>query len=265
MARLRRAADRLAAGLYALYGWCVLLLVAVPTWLLVAVLPVADWRWAVVRWFSRTLFWATGVPITVHGRENLPAAGTPYIIVSNHMSYLDSPVLTATLPGPYSFVAKAELLDQFVPRVFLKRIGTEFVERFDARKGVEDAKRIADIASSGRPLLYFAEGTLTRMPGLLPFHMGAFQTAVEAGLPVIPIAIRGTRSILRDQSAFPRRGAVSLVIDRPIDPASLTAGAGDDTWTRAIRLRDADAGAHPQALRGSRTWAMSGRSPSWRG
>ena len=78
----------------------------------------------------------------------------------------------------------------------------------------------------------FAEGTLQRMPGLLPFQMGAFVTAAEAEIPVLPITLRGTRNKLRGGSWFPRKGAVSIVISKPIM-------AKRKDWNGAVKLRDA--------------------------
>ena len=80
-------------------------------------------------------------------------------------------------------------------------------------------------------LLFFAEGTLQRMPGLLPFQMGAFVTAAQAGIPVVPLTLRGTRNKLRGGSWFPRTGSVSLLVGQPVMPA------GKD-WNEVVKLRD---------------------------
>jgi len=157
----------------------------------------------------------------VHGLENLPPPDTTCVFASNHASYLDGYVLIAALPRQFSFIAKAELLDKFSVSVMLRRLGTEFVNRFDREKSVADASRIVNRARAGRSLMFFAEGTFMRMPGLLPFRMGAFETAVKADLPVVPIAIRGTRSMLRSESWFPRRGAIHVAIGPQISPQPL--------------------------------------------
>ena len=235
--RLRRTLRGFGALAFAAHGWMALLVLALPTWLVVAGLPREPWRWAVIRGALKVLAGATGTPLAVGGRENLPPPGEPCVYVSNHASYLDGCVMVAALPGVFSFVAKAELMGNFVPRIFLGRIGTRFVERFDRRQGIDDARRIAAAARGGRPLLYFAEGTFTRMPGLLPFQMGAFTAAAEAGVPVVPITIRGTRSMLRDVSGFPRPGAITVVIDAPIAPEA-TEGEKADAWAAAVKLRD---------------------------
>ena len=69
---------------------------------------------------------------------------------------------------------------------------------------------------AGEALVVFAEGTLTRAPGLLPFHLGGFLAAATAGVPTVPMAIRGTRSALRDGEWFPRRLPISVEVGPPI-------------------------------------------------
>ena len=179
----------------------------------------------------------TGTKVMIHGISNLPPKNEPCIFVSNHASYLDGYVIAAVLDRPVSFIAKAELKSKTIIYILLKRIGTLFVERFDQQKGREDAKILAEKTIGGRALFFFPEGTFMRMPGLLPFRMGAFETAARTGLPIVPIAIRSTRSILRADSWFPRHGPISVTFGRPIttDQPSLEK---QNTWSEAIQLRD---------------------------
>ncbi len=229
---LRRGRRRLAEWGYAAWFWLVLAgLVGPAVWLLVAGLPSPLLRWRAARLFLGL----TGLQPRLIGADVLPPAETPFVVVSNHMSYLDGCVLTAALPRPVAFVAKAELAPQLVAGTFLKRLGAVFVERFDARQSAADAARIA-AGAGGRPPLYFPEGTLTRSPGLLPFHLGAFVAAAGAGLPVVPLVLRGTRSVLRDGSWFPRLGRITVTIGQAIPPADRA--AGDDAWKAALALRD---------------------------
>jgi 1-acyl-sn-glycerol-3-phosphate acyltransferase len=86
--------------------------------------------------------------------------------------------------------------------------------------------------------MFFAEGTFTRIPGLMPFHLGAFTVAADAGVPVIPVAIRGTRSILRADNWFPRRGSIHIAIGDAIHPRDIEGASGKDTWKLAIAMRD---------------------------
>ena len=83
-------------------------------------------------------------------------------------------------------------------RLLLRGFGCLFVERFDVQRSAEHADELVDAAKRGRSLAIFPEGTLQRRPGLMPFRTGAFQVAVQAGVPVVPVALRGVRSVLRD-------------------------------------------------------------------
>jgi 1-acyl-sn-glycerol-3-phosphate acyltransferase len=229
--RLRSLRRRLLDTTFAVYAHFIFWLLAPPVWLLIAILPRPSWRWTVMRHSARLLFRLTGIAISVEGLEQLPQ-GQTCVIVSNHASYLDGVMLLAVLPIDFAFVAKSELEKQFIPRLFLRRIGALFVERFDKQRGVADARRTMQTVQAGRSLMLFPEGTFTRMPGLLSFHMGAFVSAAEAGVPLVPVTIRGSRSLLRAGSLFPRRSRIHIIVSSPILPQ------GSD-WAAAVKLRDA--------------------------
>jgi 1-acyl-sn-glycerol-3-phosphate acyltransferase len=182
---------------------------------------------------ARLFLALTRTPLVVHGLEHLPRG--PSVLVANHASLLDGIVLVATLPLPYAFVAKRELLDHFVSRIYLTRLGARFVERFAVEKSVEDAKRLGDEAARGRSLAYFPEGTFRRMSGLLPFHLGAFVAAVHARVPVVPVALRGSRNILRGGQWLPRHGTLVVTIGTPISAPAESA----DNYSAAMKLAEA--------------------------
>jgi 1-acyl-sn-glycerol-3-phosphate acyltransferase len=235
--RLRRFFHQTRAVFFACWCWFLYSLLAPVAGILVLILPAEKIRWLVMRTAVKILAIFTGTKIMVHSSSNLPQNNVPCIFVSNHTSYLDGYVLTALLDRPFSFVAKAELQSKFFIRILLKRIGTLFVERFDQQKSLVDARIITAKGREGRSLFFFPEGTFMRMPGLLPFRMGAFETAARTGLPLVPIAIRGTRSILRPDSWFPRHGAISVTFGEPI-PVEKTFTEDQDAWSAALKLRD---------------------------
>jgi 1-acyl-sn-glycerol-3-phosphate acyltransferase len=216
--------------LYGIYALLLLAVIATVTWVACALLPRTEWCWRLSHRTGRLFLKLAGLPLAVRGLDHL-ASGGPCILVSNHQSYLDGPVLASTMGTPMIFIAKRELREHWLPRIYLNSIGTTYVERFDAQRGVEDAGRFTDLARGGRSLIVFAEGTFHRIPGLLPFRMGAFVIAAQAGVPVVPVTIRGTRSILRDGQWLIRRGRISVTFSAPIAPT------GND-WSAAIRLRD---------------------------
>lgn len=223
----RRVAGAVA---YAAYAMAVFAAAVPLVWSLVAVLPRASWARAVTRLGARMVMGLCRIPIIVRGAENI-SQGQPVVVATNHASYLDGVILSAALPGRYSYVVMRELTGNWASRLFFRRIGAEFVERFDMQRGIEDARRLGGIARQGRSMVFFPEGGFGRIPGLRSFHMGAFVVAAEAGLPVLPVAMRGARSVLRDVEWFPRRGTIQVQIGEAIMPT------GSD-WAAAVRLRD---------------------------
>lgn len=231
--RLQRACTSLAANLFAIYSWSATVAIASAVWIGVMVLPRSHWRWGFLRRALRLLAAITGIPLKVEGLERLLPRQRPCIYAANHASYLDALALVALLPREISFVAKSELAGRWFIRLPLERIGTLFVERFETERSIIDARAVVNAAVAGRSLLFFPEGGFTRIPGVMPFRMGAFVAASEAGVPVVPVAIRGTRSILRADSWFPRRGTITVVLSEAINPAA------GDRWAAAVLLRDA--------------------------
>lgn len=235
---------------YAAYVWLVFWLIAPATWLAAAMIPRPAWVWAVSRRAARLFLALTRIPLIVRGLEHVPRSAD--VLVANHASFLDGIVLVASLPKHHSFVAKRELLDHFISRIYLKRLGARFVERFAAAQSAEDAKRLAAEAARGTSLAYFPEGTFTRTPGLLPFHLGAFVAAVEARVPIVPVAIRGTRNMLRAGLWLPRRSTLVVTVTAAIPPPETPV----NTYRAAMELAGAararilehcgepDAGAH---------------------
>lgn len=233
-----RSGWRAAAAIsFSCYCWGLFCLLIPPVYIAILLLPTIGWRWAFIQRTLRLLAGLTATPLSVQGLEQLP--NEPSLLVVNHASFLDGYALIAALPGRYGFVAKRELAGSFWLRIPLKRIGTEFVERFDQQKGLEDARSLGQRAAQGRSLIFFPEGTFTRMPGLRAFHMGAFMTAAETDLPLVPIAICGTRSMLRGTDRFLHRGAVSIQIGPAVRSADLPGPASEESvWARALRLRN---------------------------
>lgn len=227
---LRRLGSDIAARLFAVYAAGLLVILTVPTWPLVVILPRRRWRRAVARACVRMLRWGTGTRLTVVGRENIPSRG-PYLLAANHASYLDSLLLLEALDVDFDFVAKRELLDLFFTRWLLRAVGSQFVERFAAARGVQDTEQLIQVLRTGRSLLFFPEGTFVRAPGLLPFRMGTFTVALSAQVPLVPVALRGSRAMLPGDDKRLRPGAITVTILPPVRPD------GND-WNAALRLRD---------------------------
>jgi 1-acyl-sn-glycerol-3-phosphate acyltransferase len=179
---------------------------------------------------ARTLLRLSGVRARVEGAEKLRGAG-PYVFAVNHCSYADVPVLMALLPHDLLFVAKKEVLSYPLVGTFMRKAGHLTVDREDAQQSLADAGAVARSLEAGRSVLFFPEGTFAAAAGLRPFRLGAFKLAVDAGVSVVPLALRGTRHVLRAHHLVPRPGSVRLWIGDPIAPAG-------DGWRSVVALRD---------------------------
>lgn len=213
------------AMLYAIRWWSVLVLLLGP-WLALFALPSPGWSWAACRALARLSLRLAGIQLVVD-TAGIARAG---IIVSNEPSQIDYVALTIAIPGQLSFVATRELILMPFCRFTLQALGTLFVDGHDPKQGAKDIRRVADVARSGRRVIFFPEGTITRSPGVGDFKLGAFAVAAWTGLPVIPVAICGTGAILPAGQWFPRRGSITVRIGEPIEPRG--ARLADAIWLR---------------------------------
>ena len=118
----------------------------------------------------------------------------------------------------------------------MRRCGHPTVDRWDVLQSVADADQVARALGSGSNVLFFPEGTFVAATGLRPFRLGAFNAAARAGAPIVPLALRGTRRVLRGELRLPRPGPISLWVGEPVEPRGL-----EMTELVALRARVADA------------------------
>lgn len=216
---------------YGLYAWIAFAVCVSAVFVGMAVLPGLDRR----RWWAtacgRSFLRAAGIRVTVRGLHRLPEGHC--IVVANHASYLDGVILQACLPPRFSYVIKNEV--QKVPGMhfLLRRLGSRFVERFAAAGSAAAARSLLRAASAGESLAVFPEGTFIARPGLGRFRLGAFASAIRGDIPLVPVAIRGSRRILPSGAVLPRRGPLLIDVLEPIAP-------GEDAYTNS-RLLAAEA------------------------
>ncbi|MFN0313602.1 MAG: AMP-binding protein [Burkholderiales bacterium] len=220
----------MAARAYAAYLWSVFAVLATLTVPIILLLPRYQWRWTAGRAGLRLLQRLAAIPVKVQGLDFLPR-NDAYIVAANHASYLDGLVLVAALRQHLVFVAKRELRQSTGVRILFHALGVQYVERFDPKRGVEDTRRLSELAKAGQALAFFPEGTFRRQPGLGAFHMGAFVIAAETQISVVPVAIKGTRWMLPEGTWLPRRGVMEVTVSQALFPH------GND-WDAALKLRD---------------------------
>jgi len=207
---------------YGIYAAALFLVVALVALLGVLLLPTLGARRGTARIAARSFFLLAGMPLKVRGKQHIPAGQC--VVVANHASYLDGVVMAAALPPRFGFVIKREMNDVPLAGLLLRRIGSEFVERFNRHKGATDARRVLRTAASGHSLVFFPEGTFTPEVGLGKFHTGAFAIAARAECPVVPAVILGTRRNMPATRLLPRPGALQVSFGEAIVAANSTEG-----------------------------------------
>jgi 1-acyl-sn-glycerol-3-phosphate acyltransferase len=159
---------------------------------------------------SRAFLRVAGIAFTVEGLDRLPQV--PCVVVANHASYIDGLVAAAALPPEFAFVIKKEMVRVPLASLLLRRLGSQFVERFNRHKGGVDARRVLKLAATGQSLVFFPEGTFNEIPQIGKFLGGAFTTAARSDMPVVAMAIHGTRAVLPPDRLFLHRLPIHVEI-----------------------------------------------------
>lgn len=177
--------------------------------------------------------WVAGMRVVPLHLERLPPG--PCVVVANHASYLDGIVLFAALPPTFGFVIKREMDSVPLAGLLLRRVGSHFVDRGGASQGKRDARALLREARAGGAMAFFAEGTFHPEPGLARFRPGAFVIAAKGGMPIVPVAIRGTRQALPPRHPLPSPGRIEVELAPPIPAAAAGDAEGITQTLRATR------------------------------
>jgi 1-acyl-sn-glycerol-3-phosphate acyltransferase len=170
---------------------------------------------AVAQVWARWLLWVSGVKVKVEGLEKISPTGN-YVYVANHLSYMDTPVILASLPE-FRFLAKKGLFQIPFLGTHLKTAGHIPVPRGDARAAVKTMNAAAQTIRDRKiSILIFPEGGRSPDGELASFQEGAALIAIRAGVPLVPMALIGTREVLPYGSGHIRGRAVTLRIGDPI-------------------------------------------------
>jgi len=179
------------------------------------------------RLWGRSILAASGIRVRVTGMERIDPAKS-YIFMSNHQSNFDIPVLLAYLKVQFRWLAKEELFKIPFFGYAMQRVGYISINRSDRRSAFLSLKRAAQIIRGGVSVLIFPEGTRSLDGQIRPFKKGGFILALDAGVPIVPVVIRGTRSIMPKEHLRIRPGRVSLKILAPIDTTAYTRKSKED-------------------------------------
>lgn len=167
-------------------------------------------------WWCKMFFYLLFLPVTMDGQENIDPKQS-YVFVANHSSMFDVWLIYGWLPVVFKWMMKAEL--RKVPFVgsACKAAGHIFVDRTNLRKSKQSIEQVKSILHDGVSTVIFPEGTRSENGQLGRFRRGAFQIALDLGLPIVPLSISGCYDVLKKGEIFVHRHPVHLHIGKPID------------------------------------------------
>jgi 1-acyl-sn-glycerol-3-phosphate acyltransferase len=186
---------------------------------------------AIARGWARTVLGVCSVHVTVRGLDKVDFSRN-YVYVSNHASMFDIPAILAGIPDQIRIIYKKEL--DIIPFFgWGLRYGSYIgIDRGRGSNAVRSLEEAVEKIRRGASVLMYAEGTRTLDGKLQPFKRGAFNLALRAGIPVVPLTVNGSFSILPKHSVSVRPGTVELVLDAPIP---VPEGAGKDAELRLMQ------------------------------
>jgi 1-acyl-sn-glycerol-3-phosphate acyltransferase len=187
-----------------------------------------------VGWAPQVL-WLGGIELEVEGLAHIDRKRS-YIVVSNHLSQIDIPVLFAALGMPIRFLAKRSLF--FIPVFGWSLALARFipVDRGSSRKARRSIDRASERIRRGRSLVVFPEGTRSADGTVKEFKSGAFVMGVKSEVPLLPVAIRGSFEVVPKSTLEVRPGRVEVVIGRPVRTSGLGM-AGKEGLRKEVRRR----------------------------
>jgi 1-acyl-sn-glycerol-3-phosphate acyltransferase len=165
--------------------------------------------------WSRLICYATPILVTVHGRGNIDKRQS-YVIIANHQSHYDIPLLYGWLGIDFKWVMKKELRKIPGLGIGAEKVGHIFIDRSNTQKAIESIRIAKTKIKDGTSVVFFPEGTRTNDGKVKRFHKGAFNMAGELQIPILPITIVGTNRILPARSVLICPGKVKMVIHPPI-------------------------------------------------
>ncbi|HNY39409.1 MAG TPA: lysophospholipid acyltransferase family protein [Bryobacteraceae bacterium] len=185
------------------------------------VAPAGRWQRFLYRLWGSMVLGIAGARVRVHHAERLDVNNN-YVVAANHLSLMDTPLMLRSLPIEFKFLAKRELLRMPFIGWYLKRGGHLTVDRGSLRSSLESMNECARLIRERKlSVLIFPEGT-RGLGELQPFKDGAAYLAIQSGVPVVPVAIRGTEDVLAAKSSEFRSASVDVIIGEPVPVAGMT-------------------------------------------
>ena len=175
----------------------------------------------IARIWAKSFLMVSRIRVNIQGLARI-TPGKPYIFMCNHQSNFDIPVLLAYLPVQFRWLAKAELFKIPIFGYAMQRAGYISIDRSNRRTAIKSLKQAAEIIRSGVSVMIFPEGTRSQDGTIRPFKKGGFVLAIDSGVPIVPVVIKGTYEIMTKGKFRVNPGHVRMVIHKPIDTSAYT-------------------------------------------
>lgn len=189
----------------------------------------------IMRPWARSVVWVSGCSVKIEGLHHIEK-GRSYIVISNHQSHMDIPILVGYIPLKMTIIAKKELFKIPIFGRGMRSFGILEIDRKNRAGAIETLRAARDILLREKiSLLAFPEGTRSLDGKIHPFKKGPFVLAIDAGLPVLPVSVSGTFPILPKGRFFVRPGKVTIVIHPPIPTSNLDLDSRDELITEAVK------------------------------
>ncbi|MDQ7092523.1 lysophospholipid acyltransferase family protein [Desulfosporosinus sp. PR] len=170
--------------------------------------------------WARSLLKFAGVKVTITGEEKIPPG--PVLFVSNHQGNFDIPLLLGYINKPKAFIAKIELLKIPFIRTWMTHMQCVFMDRSDIRQSLKVINQAADHLKKGYSMVIFPEGTRSKGEALGEFKPGSLKLGLKAGVPIVPVTIRGSYKIMEQNRFIIKPAHVEIIISDPILTFGLT-------------------------------------------
>lgn len=166
--------------------------------------------------FSKTFMKLTGSKISVAGLDLIPEG--PVVFIANHESDIDIPVLLGAIDKPFGFVSKVEMKKVPIISAWLDALNCVLIDRKNTKQAVHSLQEGVKLFKEGHSLVIFPEGTRSKGGDVRPFKVGGIRLAQNAGVPIVPISIKGTADVFERNGLFIKPAAIKVTIGHPIDP-----------------------------------------------
>jgi 1-acyl-sn-glycerol-3-phosphate acyltransferase len=223
-----------------LFAWswfvagALLLFIAPPVLLLGGLFKRQDWIYWWANWGARNWLRLSGVKVKVSGGENLQPA-QPYVFVSNHYSYLDAAPLFAFTGRRMGAIAKKELLKAPILGYGMGFVNVIAIDRSNREHALKTIEVATQILRSGVSFMVCPEGTRALPGQMLPFKKGAFHMAVEAGVPIVPIALKNSDVLMGRGTGEAWPGCIEMVMMPAVDTSWVNTDEDLDALVRQVQ------------------------------